>query len=468
MARQPKEQRAKARVEEVDLDVACVNEKYALVMVGDKPVVMSSSDGLRMMSYQSFGQWIANKFVVRNERKKPLAKHWMEHRQRRQYDGIVFDPSGDAPRNYYNMWRGFAVESKAGGDCSKFLTHVQDNICRGEKATYDWVLGWFAQMFQQPSEKMGTSLAIIGPQGTGKTIVGQIMGSLLGPHHTIVADPRYVYGRFNAHLVSTILLQIEEAIWAGDKKAEGQLKDLITGKTQNIEYKGKEIITVANFIRCFICSNNPWVVSAGFGERRSTVLHVGEEKMQDKKYFGAIVAEMGKPGAREALLHYLLNFDLTKVDLRTVLKTDALLEQKDATLDSEQSWWLDMLARGELPWGCVEPRCAPAIRIFDSYIRSASRQGYRRRSSETLVGTFLKKQVPGLKKNIDGRYKRVTRNGLTQVVGSTYVFPSLSECRSAFASMMQQDREWGAKTEWTKAPLPDEDDEDTGGASKYI
>ena len=57
-------------------------------------------------------------------------------------------------------------------------------------------------------------------------------------------------------------------------------------------------------------------------------------------------------GGREALFHHLLNFDLKTVNLRTIPKTTALLDQKLSSLDAEQGWWLDVLSRGELPWGC--------------------------------------------------------------------------------------------------------------------
>jgi hypothetical protein len=44
-----------------------------------------------------------------------------------------------------------------------------------------------------------------------------------------IADPRYITGRFNSHLVKCLLLHCDEGFWAGDKAAEGKLKDLITG-----------------------------------------------------------------------------------------------------------------------------------------------------------------------------------------------------------------------------------------------
>jgi hypothetical protein len=66
---------------------------------------------------------------------------------------------------------------------------------------FNWVFGWFADIFQHPDTKCGTALVLRGPMGVGKTIVGDTFGQLLGAHYVQVADPRYVTGRFNAHLV---------------------------------------------------------------------------------------------------------------------------------------------------------------------------------------------------------------------------------------------------------------------------
>ena len=127
------------------------------------------------------------------------------------------------------------------------------------------------------------------------------------------------------------------------------------------------------------------------------VLDIGEDHIQDHSYFGAIEAEMEK-GGREALLDFLLRFDLKSVDLRVIPKTAALLEQKLSSLSPEQGWWLDTLARGELPWGIDEPGRCPACRLFDRYVKHASRHGARRRAIETQLGIFLRRYPPGLNK----------------------------------------------------------------------
>jgi hypothetical protein len=219
---------AKAREINKDPDVARLNEQYALVIVGDKTAVLKTTDdGIKFLTLSAFDQWHANQYVRCGEKKVPLAKHWLRHPQRRQYEGIIFAPGRDIP-NHYNLWRGFAVKPKS-GDCSRFLAHLKDNVCCGSVVVYKWVLGWFADIVQHPERKMGTSIVLRGKMGTGKTKVGEVFGSLIAPHYVPVSDPRYVTGRFNSHLVSCLLLHCDEAFWAGDHATEGKLKDLITG-----------------------------------------------------------------------------------------------------------------------------------------------------------------------------------------------------------------------------------------------
>jgi hypothetical protein len=444
-----------------DADVAKLNESYALVIVGDKTVIMQPGKEIKFLALSAFNAWHANRFVTwiddeDEEIKIPLAKYWMTHKDRRQYEGLVFAPLRDVA-GHFNLWRGFAVEPKP-GDCLKFLAHVKDNVCRGDVELFNWVIGWFAQIVQCPDKKIGTALVLRGKQGVGKTIVGQVFGSLLGDHYLLVADPRYITGRFNSHLASLLLLHADEGFWAGDHAAEGKLKDLITGDHHFIEYKGKEAFRVRNYLRLLVTGNPDWLVPAGFEERRFAVLDVGEGHMQDIPYFAAIVKEMNS-GGRGALLDHLAKFDLATVDLRTIPKTAALLDQKLSSLTPEKGWWLDVLTRGELPWGCNEPRSCPAHRLFEHYIKHANKQGVRRRAIETQIGIFLNRHVPGLIKK-EGSYAGVgviinpnvvvpgSKAKVDDFLGTIYTFPPLANCRAAFAKMMQQDFAWNGLKDW--------------------
>jgi Family of unknown function (DUF5906) len=451
-----------AKARKADPHVARINEHYALVIVGDKSMILKTTDDdIKFWTLQAFEQWHANQYVPsRANRKVPLARHWMHHSERRQYEGIVFAPGRDVP-NHFNLWRGFAVEPKP-GDCSRFLAHLRENVCCGDEELYKWVIGWFANIFQHPEQKMGTSLVLRGNMGTGKTKVGEVFGSLLGTHYVPVSDPRYVTGRFNSHLMSCLLLHCDEAFWAGDRVAEGKLKDLITGQDHLIEFKGKEPIKVRNYVRLLVTGNPDWLVPAGVEERRFAVLDIGEGHMQDKAYFAAIDEQMDN-GGQQALLYHLLKFDLKNVDLRTIPRTTALLDQKISTFNPMQGWWLCTLMRGALPgllpgdspkgyWTC------PSASIFDLYIDHSQKQGIRRRSLEVQIGMFLNKHVPGLRKREiatkdEVSNSKIDRNFRTEPFrNNVYDFPPLAKCREAFAKTLQQDIVWPEQSDWKEWP----------------
>ena len=348
--------RTRDQMEDVEEEIAELNADYALVLSGNAASVMYFEDvtKFRLLQVGAFQTWFTNQTVTVGKKVVSVGDYWLSHPQRRQYHGIEFEPGGGRS-GYYNLFQGFAVEPKE-GDCSKFLAHLKDNAARGDHMTFMWIVGWWAQIVQQLTVKMETALVMRGPRGVGKTKIGDVFGSLLVPHYLKVANPRYITGNFNSHMASLLVLHADEAFWAGDKASVGTLNDLVSGHEHPIEFKRVDPVWVKNFIRLYVTGNPDWIVPAGFKERRWAIFDMGEGNIQDHAYFAAIDHEMDN-GGREALLHYLLNFDLSQVHLRVIPKTAALLDQKIEGMTPEQAWWLDTLMRGCCPCG----RMASAI-----------------------------------------------------------------------------------------------------------
>jgi len=191
------------------------------------------------------------------------------------------------------------------------------------------------------------------------------------------------------------------------------------------------------------------MVPASLEARRFAVFEISDAHQQDKPYFAAIAEEMNN-GGREALLHELLSFDLSQVDLRTVPLTDALLDQKLESLSIQEAWWLELLQSGRLPRGMNDPNACSSKALFEHYQDTAQKRGTSRRSTQTLIGKFLKRMVPGVDRRsltyavFDSREEMVLR----QETGSTYAFPPLSECRAAFERLLHQKIEWTGPDEW--------------------
>lgn len=416
-----------------------MNREYAYVLFGDKPVVMRErvgADGreeFQLLTVAGFHEWLKPRTMMNGDKRVQVSKLWAESPDRREYEGLQFDPSCTIKPSFFNLWRGFSVKPNPNaGKCQRFLDHLAENVCRGDEALFSWVIGWFAALFQFPIDKLGTALVLRGGQGTGKTIVGRMIGSLLGTHYVLVADSRYIVGRFNSHLANCLLLQLDEATWGGDHAAAGKLKDLITGDAQFIEYKGKEPIKVNNYVRLLVTGNNNWIVPAGIDERRFAVLDVGEGQQQKHEYFQAIEDEMND-GGREALLHYLLTLDLSDIPLRTIPSTMALVEQQVSTLPPEHQWWLDILGRGQLPGDEAGTGETEVRRLFGHYLGLMKDLGVNRRQSETGFGIALRRMVPGIVRN---RRRVITPDG--HELRWCYRLPKLAECRKMFEKIAGQ------------------------------
>jgi hypothetical protein len=452
-ARQARDAREEVEGKEGNF-VAELNKTYAVIQVSNKAAILKEytddedRPSFSLLPVSSF------RLLLANHPQWDAAEVWLQHKARREHVGITFAPGAadGQPKGYYNLWRGWAVEASTEGSCELFKAHLRDNVCQGSEDLFRWVFGWFADIFQHPATKCDTALVLRGPMGVGKTIVGKAIGKLLGLHYAPVSDPRYITGRFNAHLLRCLLLHGDEAFWAGDHTTEGKIRDLVTGERHPIEFKGLEAFFVRNYVRLFVTGEQDWLVPAGMSERRFAVLDVGIGRKQDIEYFSAIEKEL-RGGGYARLLHELLAFDLEGVNLRVIPKTEALLEQKVESLLPEYAWWLDVLKAGRLPWCLVSANRCPGRILYDHYIsHSRIKIGTRRRKIETAIGMFLRKIVPGLR-SCREHYEMPDNTGTGDVKiekGTVYTFPPLAACREAFDSKLQQAVGWDAQDGWEK------------------
>jgi hypothetical protein len=279
-----------------------------------------------LLNRQQFGLVAADLPYV-GEDKEPAVNYWLRNTRRRVFYGFEFEPNSGTP-GYYNLWRGFAVQPDATAICELYLAHLRDNVCQGNAEHYEYLLNWMADAVQNPGSKPGVAIVLQSSvKGTGKNTAISYFGSLFGEHYVELAQSKHLFGHFNAHLRNAIIVFADEAFWAGAKSDEGVLKAMITSPVHIIEQKRQDAFQVPNYIHLMIATNNEWAVPAGEDERRFFVLEVGTARAKDTAYFGAIANEM-EHGGREALLHFLMNRDLTNVDIRKYPETSGNAKQK--------------------------------------------------------------------------------------------------------------------------------------------
>lgn len=430
-----------------------LNANHAYVVAGGGDHVLwetTDKDGREMLEHlniHAFHRKHAAWTMNAGKRDEKVTELWMASNRRRSYDGLCFMPCQKAPSRFYNMWRGFAYEplppdqqpTKEQRDgVEKFLDHARSNVCGGSDSLYRWLVGYFAHLVQRPWEKPLVALVFRGGKGVGKNALVGSIGALLGGHYLLTSNRRYLVGNFNGHLENCLLFALDEAFWSGDKQAEGQLKDLITGSHHVIEHKGKEPFRVENRTRIAIIGNEEWLVPSTADERRFAVFDVGDGRKQDRAYFDAMRVALEGGGYR-FLLRTLLDFDIAGIDLNDAPNTAGLLDQKHATLDPFQQWWLDCLTEGRILSGDLEnawPRTVECERFRGAFRRYVKERNIRSRIPEDkAIGKTLKKIAGGLVAPSKSR----SGDGYVNV----YKLPSIEDARGAW------DKYIGHSVDWT-------------------
>lgn len=420
-----------------------LNEKHAVVPVGGRVLILNREfdPSLRrpLLTFSSRTDFVTryeNRTIRRNGEDTDVGEFWLRHRSRRQCDGIVFMPGGDVP-NYYNLWMGWGVSPKP-GNCDRFVEFVSEVICDGDSERFAYVWGWMAHLFQRPQELPQTALVLRGAQGIGKNRFAEALGRLVGAHFLQLNTIQQVVGRFSGHLADALLVFANEAIWGGDKSAEGALKAMITDPYSAIEAKGKDIRSCANYKRLIAASNEDWVVPRGKGDRRFVILDVSDRHKEDRAYFKALHDEL-RAGGYRALMHELMSSPLEgwhPANIPDAVKTTGW----DLALRSASSierWWYDVLQRGYLfaeenqsgeegnpDSGFFWPDHLPTEKVQRFYLSWCERHRIPHPESVETFGQYIKRF---------GLLRLRPRDGGKRVW--SYGFPELKAARGTFSDI---------------------------------
>ncbi len=398
----------RAKEQAIDPALREFNERYAVIgNIGGRCRIVEeivepplNRPRLTRQSFDDFRNFYRNKPIkIGTDTKgfpifKAAGAWWVDHPMRRQFNTVVFAPNQEV-EGAYNLWKGFSVAARP-GDCSLFLAHLRENVCQGDERLYDYLIGWLARMVQDPGSPGHVAVVLRGGKGVGKSFVARQVGELFGRHFLHVSNPSHLIGNFNSHLRDAVFLFADEAFYAGDKRHASILKTLITEDTLQIEAKGIDVETAPNYVHLMMASNDEHVVPASGDERRFFVLDVGEAHQQDVDYFAAIAEQMNN-GGREALLHFLLTYDLSGFRVQDVPQTQALRDQKDLSLSPEEDWWVTKLIEGTLlPDLDGWPGAVVKDQLVDDYIEHTRRWNVTRRGNQTALGKFMARVCPRL------------------------------------------------------------------------
>ena len=385
---------------------------------------------------------------IASDTKKVIADFWVNPNTF-VYDSVAFSPL-PTPAATLNYWIGYTAIPRPGNWSliREFLLLV---ICNGDHRVFQYLLRYLAHMLQKPEEKPGIMIVMLGIQGAGKGTFFILLRRIWAKTTLQVSDVDQVIGRFNAALEQHYAILMDEALFSGDKKSIEKLKSLITEPQIGIEQKYQPSRTIDSFHRFFAASNNDHFAHIDRDDRRFLFLRVSSDREGDSEYFNTIFNAINDDAVISAMVHDLLQIDLSSFNVRQRPKTKEHLKQKIQSLSGFDRFWYEVLVDGVLPeqpyaperWS--SPRFVSTkqlLRGYKQYDKNAER--YHTVQTQTIADK-LGKLCPSAQQN------RATVNG-TQERG--YDLPSIDVARREFDKAMGGDVDWGWGPTPQQVPQP--------------
>lgn len=246
--------------------------------------------------------------------------HWLENdKEITEFTNVTFDPNKSTPKTEdgaLNLYPGQPYFlPPVPGDATLIKDHILNVWCNENKTHYDWVIMFFADLFQHPGHKPHCSLAIIGDEGSGKSIIFEhAFAPVLGSMYVSTAKRKQLTGQFNQHGEGKLLWLAEESLFSGDKESMDAIKDLISSRTMMIEPKGVNIYKVPNNTRFVFTSNQLNALKLSTSDRRFCVLETSNIVKQDTKYNTKLKTWLVDEQGCQMWLDYLLKWQPQWID----------------------------------------------------------------------------------------------------------------------------------------------------------
>lgn len=346
-------------------------EKYA--MIKNTVQVVDLDDVLGdnyIMNKEAFVQTLAGHSITTQSGRVSVSQVFLNSLQRTVVSGFSIDPNqgkiflDENGRKVVNLWRGWNIPPHDGhvddAEVAWFIEYIVRVVSRGDTDLADWIFDWLADIFQNPTQKPGTMLVLVGEQGAGKSALCEnILRPIIGDAHmTKASSIDRITSKFNAQMAGKLLIQGEEVLNSNRKSDADAIKDMITSRRRTIELKGKDPYEQDDLARYVLTSNHlDNAVNVGKGDRRTTIVHVSDEfaymgganVKKQQAYWGPFFKKIegpdGKPN-RDALgkLHkWFRQREINRTRIRVAYDTEIKRATRNNSSRGIDTWLLSLI-----------------------------------------------------------------------------------------------------------------------------
>ena len=387
-----------------------------------------------------------------------LASHWYEnYGVNNLLHGLVFNPNNNqkiisaGPFNYLNTFAGFPDFGSAVHDtrlAEMFNTHI-DGLLE-ESNIKEWLLDYFAHIFQKPGEKPGVALIFEGGQATGKSSVHLMISAILGNSLSRVMDKGL--SNWNGSLASSLMLVYDEFSLnmhnEKDKTYYNFLKNLITAPRVTIKEKYQSEVELDSYHRLVFTTNDSGAVNLPNDDRRFVIIRTTDKWHNNLEHFQLIRQLIKSDSARAGFKHWLLS-RVIKHDVSLAPMTEAkqeLLHSQSRVLDELITWangdGLPIWFRNILPPDESRRFGIEPLRISRRLMREYFEKNSMRSYYDNTAINFLKSVLPTEKDHIKKKCLTVINGAYKEDYDLAFTIPPLAELRANLERVTRHKIKW--------------------------
>lgn len=384
----------------------------------------------------------------------------------RMANGVVYDPTTtdvivtDNGIQKININCGFAVEPERGDLPKVFFDHLEASMGR-EAAT--WLLDWIAHLIQTPKEKPGTAVILRGHQGSGKTVIGNIICAMIGRRHAYKGSfqANFLRDTYNGQASGKLFMQLDEMELglSNRRNIEAAIKVATTDTTIQINEKYGGSRLEDSYHRYLFTSNAQMPIPVYVDDRRLSVFDVKKALIhEDPEFWTKMWDITTNPKALSALLYFFLTRKIT-TNVKRPPNTDAredMVSQSDPFLEFFEEWFhgdqvpreLERTIEGSGRDDEWEQRSVMVSksRLYDHYEHWIKRKG-KERDTRTRHALFaMVKAIFGEQDNRSMRFVAYDRvRGIytgTSMPAKILEVPKRSVCRENFEKLIGREIRW--------------------------
>jgi putative DNA primase/helicase len=242
---------------------------------------------------------------------------WTDSINKQCYSKIDFAPNSNK-KNIFNLFNGFNYQDENKDynidNIKPLLDHIK-YLCNDEEDVYEYILNWISHIVQKPERKTETALVFYShKEGIGKNIFTTILKKIFDGYVATDMKLDKLVGKFNSNLAGKLLI-IADEITPTAKELNNELKNIITRDEVGIEYKGKDVIMMADHSNYIFTTNNENAFRITEEDRRYCMVECPTVK-KPLSYFNDLYPKIKDDKIIKQLYNFFLTKDLSGFDAR--------------------------------------------------------------------------------------------------------------------------------------------------------